>query len=265
MTDIARLELRRARWRRALRREALDTTARGDFAVAGLASRLRAPSVQMLLLPADPEADRIRIDDDLWAWTSNFQVVNVEGRNVRLGTQDVPTAHAAALVDSYGTGEAWNSYVAIHRSGALECGLGERGAWERKDRDDNLIRVFTLISVVARTWAFLKFGSALQDRTPVEGPFQLTVGVHRTGDAFLGNVGEGWAEPLSWHNELPTCADEHLLWHLELAEWPDDEAIGEIAFAVGDRFEDAWGVRQRRYLARTGALAGRFDIRQLHD
>ncbi len=62
MTDIEGLEFRRARWRRALRREALDTTTRGDFAVAGLASRLRAPSIQILLLPADPEADCIRID-----------------------------------------------------------------------------------------------------------------------------------------------------------------------------------------------------------
>jgi len=61
MTDIADVELRRARWRRALRREALDTTARDDFAVAGLASRLRAPSVQLLLLPADPEADVIQM------------------------------------------------------------------------------------------------------------------------------------------------------------------------------------------------------------
>jgi hypothetical protein len=265
MTDIAGVELQRARWRRALRREALDTTARDDFAVTGLASRLRSPSVQLLLLPADPEADVIRIDDDLWVWTKNFQVVNVDGRNVRLGTQDVPTAHAAAMVDSYGSREGWNSYVAIHRSGALECGLGERGAWERKDREDNLVRVFNLISVVARTWALLKFGSALRERTPIDGPFQLTVGVHRTRDAFLGNVAEGWAEPLSWENELPACRGEHLLWHLEMAEWPDDEAIQEIAFGVGDRLEDAWGVPQRRYLARTGALAGRFDTRQLRD
>lgn len=196
MTDIASLELRRARWRRALRRAELDTTARGDFAVAGLASRLRAPSVQMLLLPTRKQTGS-ESTTTCGRGPVISRLVNVEGRNVRLGAQEVPTAHAAALVDSYGTREAWNSYVAIHRSGALECGLGERGASERKDRDDNVIRVFSLISVVARTWALLKFRSALRDRTPVEGPFQLTVGVHRTGDAFLGNVAEGWAEPLS--------------------------------------------------------------------
>lgn len=87
MTDPADVELQRARWRRALRLEGLDTTSRDDFAVAGLASRLRSPSVQLLLLPADPEADIIPFDGGLWAWVKDFQVVNVDGRNVRLGAQ----------------------------------------------------------------------------------------------------------------------------------------------------------------------------------
>ncbi len=265
MTGLADVDLQRARWRRALRLEALNTTSRDDFAVAGLAARLRSPSVQLLLLPADPEADIIPFDDGLWAWAKDFHVVNVDGRNVRLGAQDVPTAHAAAIVDNYGGPEAWTSYVAIHRSGALEYGMGNRGAWERKDREGNVVRVFNLISVVAPTWALLKLGTALRDRTRTEGPFQLTVALRRTGGAFLGNVAEGWAEPLTWDNDLPACRDEHLLWHHEIAEWPDHEAISAIALAVGDRLEDAWGVTQRRYLARTGDHAGRFDIRQLHE
>lgn len=88
-----------------------------------------------------------------------------------------------------------------------------------------------------------EFGAALRERTHLDRPFLLTVGANRTGGAFLGNVAEGWAEPLTWDNELPACPDEHLLRHLELAEWPDDEVIGELAFAVGDRLEDTWGVR----------------------
>lgn len=265
MTALGEADLQRDRWRRALRREALDTSDRADFAMRGLSARLRRPSVRLLLLPADPDADVIRVDDGLWAWIKHHQVVDIEGRDLRLGTHEVPTAQAAALVDSYGNGEAWHSYVAIHRSGALEYGLGDRGVWELKDRNDKLVRVFNLISVVARTWALLKFGTTMRDRASVDGPFQLTVAMHCTGGAFLGNVAEGWAEPLTWGNELPACPEENLLWHLELTEWPDEDNIRELAFRVGDRLEDAWGVRHRRYLARAGEVVGKLDVRQLRE
>ena len=59
--------------------------------------------------------------------------------------------------------------------------------------------------------------------------------------------------------------DEHLLWHVEIDDWPDDDRVREIAFSVGDRIEDAWGARQRRYLARTGNLAGRLDLQKLRE
>lgn len=265
MTGVAEVELRRARWRRALQREAVDNVDRDDFATAGLGSRLGTPSVRMLLLPGDPEAEALTLDDELWAWIKNHQVVNIEGAQLRLGIHEVPTAHAAALVHRQGGHEAWDSYVAIHRSGAFECGLGDCGAWERRDQDGNIVRTFNLIAIVARTWALLKFGTALRDRTAVDGPFQFTVALHRTGEAVLGDVGEGWAEPQMWHNELPPCGDPHLLWHIELPNWPDENRIRELAFGVGDRLEYGWGVRQRRYLARTGHLEGRFDVRKLRE
>jgi hypothetical protein len=102
-------------------------------------------------------------------------------------------------------------------------------------------------------------------RTAVDGPWQLTVALNRTAGAFLGNVGEGWAEPLTWDNELPPCVDQHLLWHIDIADVPRDDEARDIAFSVGDRIEDAWGARQRRYLARVGDLAGRFDVRKVHE
>lgn len=265
MTDITEAELIRRRWRRALEREGLETVDREDFALGGLASRLRTPSVRLLVLPADPEADIVAINDGLWAWMKNYQGVDLGGRNLRLGTLEMPKAHAAALVDSYGNYEAWNSYVAIHRSGAVECGLGNRGAWERTDNDDNPVRVFQLISIVARTWAMLKFAGAFRDRVAPPAPWQLTIALHRTGGALLGNLGEGWAPPTSIENNVAGCPETHVLWHIEFSEWPDDVEAQRLAFSVGDRVEDAWGVRQRRYLANRGPMAGKLDIRQLHE
>lgn len=265
MSDIAGAELVRGRWRRALERERLDTVARQDFALGGLASRLRTPSVRILVLPADPEANILPVDDGLWAWMKNVQVMDVGGRNVRVGTQEIPTAHAAALVDSYGDGQPWTSYVAIHRSGAVEYGLGDRGAWERNDSNDKLVRVFNLVSIVMRTWALLKIATAFRERVMPPDPYQLTIALRGTGGALLGNLGEGWAEPMSFENTVPGCADSHLLWHRELTEWPDDAEAQRLAFGVGDLIEDAWGVAERRYLALRGSLAGQLDVRELRE
>lgn len=263
MTAVAEAELLRARWRRALERQALDSIDRDDFAVRGLATRLRTPTAHLLLLPADPEGDIVAIDDQLWAWMKNFQVVEVGGHNLRLGSQEVPTAHAAAIVESYGSREPWTSYVAVHRSGAMEYGLGDQGAWERKDNEGSTVRVFNLISIVTRAWALLAFATAFHQRVVLAPPYRLTVALRGTGNALLGNLGEGWAEPREFENRVPPCEEQHLLWHLDLADWPDEEGMQRIAYCIGDRIEDAWGVTQRRYLANRGALAGRLDVRQL--
>ncbi len=263
VNELSDGELIRARWRRALRREALDKVDRDGFALGGLARRLGSPSVRLLVLPSDPDAEIVEVDEWLWAWVKNFETMEVAGGRVHLGTQHVPTAHAAALVNSHGSQQPWRSYIAVHRSGAIECGLGDRGAWEREDGEGTLVRVFNLISIVGCTWATLKFATALRERVAANGPFQMTLALHRTEGALLGNVGEGWAEPLSWDNDLPACADRHLLWHLEIEDWPDADGTERLALRVGDYLEDAWGCTDRRYLARVGQLAGRFDSRQV--
>jgi len=68
MTSLADTELLRTRWRRALKHHAIDTINRDDFAVGGLVTRLQLPSVHLLILSADPEAEVLHLDDALWAW-----------------------------------------------------------------------------------------------------------------------------------------------------------------------------------------------------
>jgi hypothetical protein len=218
--------------------------------------------VQLLVLPADPEADVLHLDGALWAWLEAQKSVEIDGQTVRFGDRKCPTAHAAALTDGYES-QAWNSYLAVHRSGAIEFGLGDRGAWERQNREGELVRVFNLITTVTYTWAMLKFGAAHVERLSFTGPWHLTVAVRGTEGALLGNVGEGWAEPGSFENTVGGCVDQNLLWHLELQDWPDEEAQRQLAFAVGDRLEGAWGVSQRRYLVHHGDRAGRLDLRRI--
>lgn len=262
MTSLADIELQRARWSRTLLKNALDTIDRSDFARGPLAGRLHSVTVQSVILPADPEAESVAIDNDLWKWLDTQMVVDIEGRSIRLGNQKFPTAHAAAIADRYGS-EKWSHYIAVHRSGSVEIGLGNRGGWERPNRDGHTVRVLNLTSIVAHIWAALKFSTAHFQRLSFAGPWQFTVGVCRTEGALLGGLAADWAEPGMLENNVGGCVERGLLWHLEIQEWPDEENQRRLAFAIGDRLEDAWGVSQRRCLAIQGDHAGHLDLRRI--
>jgi hypothetical protein len=263
MIRSSELELVRARWRRALAAHALDRADRVDFAQAGLACRLRNVTTQLLLLPADPESATVDLDTKLGEWLTGHQVVLIDDIGVRIASSPNirPTAHALALADGHEA--AWNSYIAVHRSGALELGMGDIGGWERRNNLDESVRLISLAPVVARTWAMLSLAADLAARHSVVGPFQLTVGI-RSHEAQLGMLAEGWAEPESFENRVGTCPEQTLLWHIELDEIPHLEEAQAVAYAVGDRIEDAWGVAQRRYLAHRGEREGRLDPRRIN-
>lgn len=263
MTSLADTELIRARWRRTLDRHGLDNVRRSDFGGVGLATRLESLTVQAVLLPADPERDALWFDGDFWDWFKAEQEMKVEGRGVRFGYQTFPTAHAAVVVNDHGRDGAWRRFLGVHRSGAIELGLGSSGAREYQDDRGETVRTFALASIVTYTWAMLKFTVQLHRRVGLPTPWQLTIGLVSTKGAFLGNVAEGWAEPGSWDNSVGGCADDNLLWHFELDQVPDDGFQQDMAFAIGNLIEDAWGVTQRRYLARQGERVGQLDHRRI--
>jgi hypothetical protein len=262
MSSIADHDAQRARWRRALARAGLDRDDREDFASTGLAARLANVTTQVLLLPADPETDAVTIDETLATWLQAQQSITLDQIIVSIPGNPRRTAHAIALADSYN--ETWNSYLAIHRSGAIEFGLGDRGGWDGHDRAGTPIRLISLTPTVARVWAVLRIAAELWAHHDIAGPYQLTVGVRRTRGALLSTLGEGWAEPTDFQNTIGPCPDEHLLWHLELDDPPDHDAARELAYRIGDRLEDAWGSRQRRYLAHRGDFVDQIDARRVN-
>lgn len=261
MTTLGERELLRARWRRTLALHALDQDDREDFAQGGLAGRLRHLTTQLLLLPADPEANPIDFDETFTEWFRTRAVIQLDHTGVRLPSNVRRTAHSLVLADTHDS--AWSSYLAVHRSGAVEFGLGDIGGWQGRDHGGDPARVLALTPVVARVWAMLCLAAELASTHGVAGPYQLTVGV-RSQDAQLGVLAEGWAEPGAFNNHVGTCADINLLWHLELDALPDSDGAREIAYGVGNRLEDAWGVAQRRYLASRGDLQGQLDPRRMN-
>ena len=88
----------------------------------------------------------------------------------------------------------------------------------------------------------------------------MVLGVRRTQGMVLCEFGAGWAEPgYAFAADPIVCSEPGLLRSLERVFWPDQVGIQAFAFDVGSWLENAFGSRQRRYLARTGPLEGRFD------
>ncbi|MDO8731448.1 MAG: hypothetical protein Q7L55_02595 [Actinomycetota bacterium] len=261
MTNIQERELLRARWQRSLLTFALDSEAREDFAVSGLAMRLTDVTVQVLLMPADPEADAFPIGETTHQWISEIDAINLDAMRFKLPGEAHRSAHALVLSHRYND-DRWSSYVAVHRSGAVEWGLGADGGWTRETRDAVPIRRIALSPTVARVWATLRLASMVQTSYAIAGPYNLVVGIRGTYQAELGSLGEGWAEPGDFQNRVRPCPERHLLWQIEIEELPDEEVARQIAYSIGDRIEDAWGVKQRRYLAERGPYQGKLDPRR---
>lgn len=214
---------------------ALDADDREDFASGGLASRLEIPTVQLVLLPADPEQSVVGLDDDLVAWLQERRDVTLRDFRLRLGNNVGVSAHAAVLTDGYPGVDDWPSYVAIHRSGAVEAGLGVYGGGENIRQDGKRVRYFALISTVVHSWAVLDLASKLQARMELNGPWLLTVGMQATRGAFLADFADGWRRFGPPYNNDQACAEENLLWHVEFECLPVAQEQQELAFGIGDR------------------------------
>ena len=258
--SIHERELLRTRWRRSLFEVGLDSAAREDFALGGLATRLTDVTVQILLLPADPVADAFPINTTTAQWLSDMNSIQLAGVQLKLPDEARRTAHALVLARQYNN-DSWNSYLAIHRSGAIDWGLGRDGGWTRNDREGAPARQVFLSPVVARVWATVRLASILAAEHDVGGPYSLSVGIRGTHGAQLGCLSEGWMEPGDFRDHVRPCVDRHLLWRMEFDHVANEVEAEQIAYGIGDRIEDAWGVSQRRYLANRGDYEGKLDPR----
>lgn len=231
-----------------------DPPRRVDIEPAGLARRLEDLSTRIVILPADPCLARLEFDDEMWEWWS-------EQRFAPFGAplhwnKGVPTVDAAANVRA--RGHEWETYLAVHRHGGVEVGTSDAYG----SPDD---RYFRLIHTVGLLWMASEMQSEVLKHVAAEGPWQITLALHRTQGALLGDLAEGWEEPRPGATFRPRCPEPHVVVREELDEWPAQDGtdeIRELAFRLGGRIEDAWGVKQRRFVANRGDLEGQFDPRR---
>ena len=270
--EVLHLEIHRARWRREREARSLVNPDDRGFAVGRLPLPGTDPLVRLLILPADPETEQLALDDSFWEWFTGDLPDPRTGRTADWGSRNRPTSRAALRYSPYGQDEC-RRYLAVYRSGALEMGLGQDagyvaqpatdvdGGSEAEDRRaEGFLRLTT---TVGRMWAAAAAYAEQLERWPVEGPFQVVLGVRMTQGMVLCNFGTGWAEPQNlFPEERPVCPEASLLRSLELASWPDEDGVQAFAFDVGSWLEDAFGSRHRRYLARTGPSQDQFDCGQ---
>ena len=263
MKTLAETEMIRARWRRHLAAEALDTAARSDFSPGGLGSRVAEPTAKLLLLPSEPDSTEVEFDGQFWEWIEAHKTIEVGNGRVSFGSQIRPTAHAAAIFDESSDAKLWKNYAAVHRNGAVEMTLGTLGGKTHSEDPGRSPHRFWLAGIVARAWGMLELFRTLPNRID-DVPLLLAVALRDTKGAMLADFGMGCPDPQYQLYDRGGCPDDNLLWHIQIDQMSDDApATQEVAFSVGDRIENAWGCRQKLYLDHTGDLAGKLNVRRV--
>jgi hypothetical protein len=194
-------------------------------------------------------------DAEFWKWWKTQRQNPFPGQQTQWGYDYHPTGEAAVVHEHVGGDQwAWDTYLALHRSGSLEFGLGRSATYEWRDRT-----VFRLIEVVGRLWCAIELCGEVVDRFRMPGPWEVTLALRGTAGAYLGNVAQGWAEPGEGAGELLPCPEQNLLFRREVEEWPRSNAARDLAFEFGSCVDESWGAAQPRFLARRGPTEGAFD------
>ena len=220
----------------------------------GLARRVQNVSTRLVILPGDPFATDLSFDNEFWGWWTSEGPAPFGTQVQWAGT--VPSIDAAAKYRDGSKG--WTTYLAVHRHGGIEVGNGPVRSGPQGRRYFGLVRTVGLI------WIGASAQAEAVGRFGLSGPWELTLVLYETEDAHLAGLGVGWEEPDAgalW--DLPVCREPHIMIRRELDSFPATENdVRDLTFDIGARIEDAWGIRQRRFLDRTGDMAGQFNPRR---
>ncbi len=251
MRALAETELLRARWRRARGPLGMIDPLDEGFVQGDLGACV-TPSLRVVLLPTDPEASVLRVDDEFWGW---WKKVNPSPPGTRLCWGQNPTLSASGTFrgEHDAADVPWERYVAVRRHGGVE--LGARVAVHHADK-----LFVPLLHVVALVWSALRLQWLVHEHVDLEGPWEVSVGLRDIGGSTLGQYAEGWEQPLTAFNRGRRCDDAAVLLRREAEVWPIGEtAVRDLAFDMADLVEQCWGIRQRAYLIPEGDRQGQFD------
>ena len=252
MADLKQLDRARERWR--LTRQRMGQSTDPGARSVGLARRMQDLSARLLILPGDPFATDLSFDDEFWGWWTEHPLAPFGGHVHWTNTE--PTVDAAVR---YRRGsEKWTTYLALHRNGGIEIGCDP--AWSGGEGT----RFFGLVHTVALVWIGASTQAESVGRFGLSGPWELTLIFYDTETAYLAGFGRGWAEPGHFGQyDVRAQHEPHIMIRRETYSFPESENdIRDLAFDVGARIGNAWGVRERRFLDRVGDTEGQFNPRR---
>src|SRR5206468_2227360 len=120
----------RQRWRDVRSDLHLASPADPAFGTGGLVRHAPEVRTRFVILPADPMLTVAEFDDEVWEWWQGAWGNPFEGGNAtNWGQEQTPTVEAAVRFRRWRDGRwQWDDYVALHRNGCVEFGLGRGGS-----------------------------------------------------------------------------------------------------------------------------------------
>jgi hypothetical protein len=157
--------------------------------------------------------------------------------------------HGWLIEVTAGNDGRWQNFDAVLWRGGVDVFLGAEGGRTWEVSPGSRQRVIFLRRCIGSAWGAFDLQRQVVERYGIAGPFRAILGIADTAGAMLGNVGAGWAEPGSpgaWG--MPTAIEPHVMLLEDLAQWPDEKGVQELALRFGARVDLAFGGPGERHL-----------------
>jgi len=219
------------------------------FAATGLMQRLDEPRLLVTILPADPAAPTLDLEDDLLQMVPDRFTGRTANSVGFLGGTAVTDDTVARV--AVGGNAGMRAYAAIRRAGAVEVGIGSTIRYGLGDGNSRrygfrLHSIVHAIRVVVESQARLCSYSSLAET--LRGPFELIAALPETEGAVLGGLADGWEPPHFGLSDDMACLTSDVLVRMQLDKWPGSREDQETTTVrMADRVCNAFGTLQRLF------------------
>ena len=200
--------------------------------------------VSFLSIPASWDEECIDTNsEELRDWISGYQWQDIPSVDHPFPQGRIQACSEGLLLPQWleMSNKGWlEAFIIIHRDGICEYGIG-RKAYSLFENDT----IFQLILIVGRLWQFLKFVKDLHELiSPNKNPENLIiVNIRGTEKALIGNLADGWNEPLSrsFDSYRPKCTEKHMQIQRKISLGFSENEIKDIVRWFATRIDNAWG------------------------
>jgi hypothetical protein len=218
---------------------------------------LHGAGIGVVVLPADDLAQPIEFKDELVSRIPE-RFAGQTANGVASLDQVTTTSDALIRFAPGSEGEGWRGFVAVSRSGGVECGVGATSRYVIQSGISSasgspVLRLYVLAHLVRVAvelqFKVIEWAGKYTTDTPIAGPFEIIVAVPDAKGTVLGGLNQGWEQP---DDALlmppPRAMETNVMVRVQVDDWPKtDEGIEALMFRTLDRACEAFGDRDQRY------------------